>query len=194
MPSLQDISNSEYVLLTKSEADHQIILAVFYNKMTHMETRRLEIGNNERLHPTDCVSYLAPNGNLLYVALNKRTKSSEAHATEIHAYDLSTNMEIGFISKRETTCRYISQATEHYIAAFLLEFCLVLELETLEPLQRINYREQGIFGVVQGGRCSFDGRSALLSFFEPMDATSRVYIVCFDLLTPVYEDKGFTQY
>ena len=46
MPSLQDISETEYMLVSKSEIDNQKIQAVFYDKMTHMETRRLEIGDN----------------------------------------------------------------------------------------------------------------------------------------------------
>ncbi len=58
MPSLQNISASEYMLLTKSEIDNQKIVGVFYDKMTHIETRRLEIGDNEREYPTDCVSYV----------------------------------------------------------------------------------------------------------------------------------------
>ena len=48
MPSLQDVSPSEYMLISKSAEDHQNILGVFYDKMSHMETRRIEIGDNER--------------------------------------------------------------------------------------------------------------------------------------------------
>ena len=72
---------------------------VFYDKMTHMETRRIDIGNNERQFPTDCVSTVTRNGDLLYVALNKRTKSSEPSSVEVHAYDLTSNMEIGYVCK-----------------------------------------------------------------------------------------------
>ena len=48
MPSLQSISAKEYMIVSKSELDHQKIIAVFFDKMTHIETRRLEIGDNER--------------------------------------------------------------------------------------------------------------------------------------------------
>ena len=58
-----------------------------------MEIRKLEIGDNEKLYPTDCVSVVA--SGIFYIALNKRTKSSEPHATEIHAYDLGTKKIIG---------------------------------------------------------------------------------------------------
>ena len=99
MPSLQDVSASEYMLISKSEIDNQKIIGVFYDKMTHMETRRIEVGDNERLYPTDCVSTVSQNGDLLYVALNKRNKASEPQSCEIHAYDLTSNLEIGFVCK-----------------------------------------------------------------------------------------------
>ena len=99
MPSLQDVSPSEYMLISKSAEDHQKIMGVFYDKMSHMETRKIEIGDNERQYPTDCVSTVSQNGDLLYVALNKRTKASEPHACEIHAYDLTSNLEIGYACK-----------------------------------------------------------------------------------------------
>lgn len=127
MPSLQDISASEYCLITKSEgADHDKIVAVFYDKTTHIETRRLDIGGNEKIYPTDCVSTMSRSGDILYVALNKRTKSSEPHAAEIHAYDLTSNLEIGFITKQASTCRFLCQATENYLGAFMLNYCLIL--------------------------------------------------------------------
>ena len=39
MPSLQDISDSEYMMVTKDENDHQRIIGVFYNKHNHTRTR-----------------------------------------------------------------------------------------------------------------------------------------------------------
>ena len=36
------------MLISKSEVDNQKIIGVFYDKMTHMETRRIEVGDNER--------------------------------------------------------------------------------------------------------------------------------------------------
>lgn len=134
MPSLQDVSASEYMLMSKSEQDNTKIIGVFYDKMTHMETRRIEVGNNERQFPTDCVSTVTRNGDLLYVALNKRTKSSEPHACEIHAYDLTSNLEIGYVCKQDTTCRFICEATGDYVAVFLLKYALILTRETLEPV------------------------------------------------------------
>ena len=77
MPSLQDVSDTEYLFLSKSEEEHHKILGIFYDKGTHMETRRLEIGDNEGVYPTDCVHCLSTTGEILYVALNKRTKASE---------------------------------------------------------------------------------------------------------------------
>ena len=108
MPSLQSISAKEYMIVSKSELDHQKIIAVFFDKMTHIETRRLEIGDNERQYPTDCVSAISQSGDLLYVALNKRTKSSEPFSVELHAYDLTSNLEIGYFCKQGTTCRFVS--------------------------------------------------------------------------------------
>jgi hypothetical protein len=100
MPSLQDISATEYMLLSKNEEEHSVIEGIFYDKATHMERRKLEIGTNERLFPTDCVSFVAEGrDNIMYVALNKRTKASEPHAVEIHAYDLTSNLEIGYVCK-----------------------------------------------------------------------------------------------
>ena len=65
-----------------------------------METRKIEIGTNERLYPTDCVSFLGTGlDKILYVALNKRTKASEPHSVEIHAFDLASNLEIGYVCK-----------------------------------------------------------------------------------------------
>ena len=87
------------MLISKSEVDNQKIIGVFYDKMTHMETRRIEVGDNERQFPTDCVSTVSRNGDLLYIALNKRNKASEAHSCEVHAYDLTSNLEIGFVCK-----------------------------------------------------------------------------------------------
>ena len=88
MPSLQDVNATEYVLISKSETENQKIVAIFYDKVSHMETRRLYIGDNEKLYPTDCVSMVSASESLFYVALNKRTKSSEPHSTEVLAYDL----------------------------------------------------------------------------------------------------------
>ena len=59
MPSLQDVSPVEYMLISKNEEAHQKIIGVFYNKLSHIETRRIEIGDNERLYPTDCVSMVS---------------------------------------------------------------------------------------------------------------------------------------
>ena len=92
MPSLSDVSANEYALISKSESDHQKIVAVFYDKRTHMELHKIEIGDNEKLYPTDCVTVVAKG--LFFIALNKRTKSSEPHATEIHTYDLNTKQII----------------------------------------------------------------------------------------------------
>lgn len=65
-----------------------------------METRKIDIGTNERLYPTDCVTFVAAGQEkILYVALNKRTKASEPHSVEIHAYDLSSSLEIGYVCK-----------------------------------------------------------------------------------------------
>ena len=65
-----------------------------------METRKIDIGTNERLYPTDCVTFVAAGQEkILYVALNKRTKASEPHSVEIHAYDLLSSLEIGYVCK-----------------------------------------------------------------------------------------------
>lgn len=71
---------------------------------------------------------------MLYVALNKRTKASEPHSSEIHAFDLTSLLETGYVCKEATTCRFISQATEKYVVAFMLKYALVLEKTTLDPL------------------------------------------------------------
>lgn len=134
MPSLQDISPVEYLFISKSTEEHQKIQGVFFDKKTHMETRRLEIGDNEKQHATDCVHCLSSSGDILYVALNKRTKASEPHTAEIHAFDLTSNLEIGYVCKEATTCRFISQVTEKYVIAFMLKYALVLEKTSLDPL------------------------------------------------------------
>ena len=86
-------------MISKSKSDHQKIEAVFFDKANHMETRSLPVGDNERLYPTDCVSCVSLNQEILYIALNKRNKASEPHACEITAYNLVENLSIGFITK-----------------------------------------------------------------------------------------------
>ena len=181
------------MLLTKSETENQKIVGVFYDKMTHMETRRLEIGDNEREFPTDCVSYVSKSGDTLYVALNKRTKSSEPLASEIHAYDLTSNMEVGFITKHNSTCRFLCEAVAgRYVAAFMLKYCIILEKETLEPLQKVSYNKYNIYGVVQGGCLAYDQPEITISFYDPVESISRVYFIKF---TPsLAKPEGNTSY
>lgn len=144
-----------------------------------METRRIDVGDNERQYPTDCVSTVSRNGDLLYIALNKRNKASEPYSCEIHAYDLTSNLEIGFVCKQATTCRFIAEATGDFVAVFMLKYALILERETLEPAQKLPYKRSGLFGVIQGGSLAYEPSEVILSFFEPMDKISRIYFVKF---------------
>ena len=130
MPSLQDINADEYMLITKDEARHQNIVGVFYNKHSHTKTREISLGNQEEKYPTDCVSCVSSvhaGSETLYVALNKRTKSSEPYSTEIFAFDLTSMLEIGFVKKQNTTCRLIAKTTESHVTAFMLTYILVLD-------------------------------------------------------------------
>lgn len=48
MPSLHDVSPTEYLFISKSSEEHQKIKGIFYDKKTHLETRSLEIGDNDK--------------------------------------------------------------------------------------------------------------------------------------------------
>ena len=61
----------------------------------------------------------------------------------------------------------------------MLKYALVLERETLEPVQKLPYKRSGLFGVIQGGNLGYEPSEVILSFFEPMDKISRVYFVRF---------------
>ena len=89
-------------------------------------------------------------------------------------------MEIGFITKHNSTCRFICEAIAgQYIAAFMLKYCLILEKETLEPLQKVSYARYNIYGVVQGGCLAFDKPEITISFYDAQESTSRVYFIKF---------------
>jgi len=77
LPSLQLVSPKEYMFITKSEEDHTVIVAVLLDAATHKETRSFKVGSNEDKYPTDCVSLVTDNASKLFIALNKRTKSSD---------------------------------------------------------------------------------------------------------------------
>ena len=137
MPSLQDINADEYMLITKDEANHQSIVGVFYNKHSHTKTRQISLGSQEEKYPTDCVSCVSSlhvGSETLYVALNKRTKSSEPYSTEIFAFDLTSMLEIGFVKKQNTTCRMIAKTTESHVTAFMLTYILVLDQDGLDQI------------------------------------------------------------
>lgn len=61
----------------------------------------------------------------------------------------------------------------------MLKYALILERETLEPVQKVPYKRSGLFGVIQGGSHGLDPSEVILSFFEPMDRVSHVYFVKF---------------
>ena len=63
----------------------------------------------------------------------------------------------------------------------MLKYALILERETLEPVQKVPYKRSGLFGVIQGGSQGFDRSESILSFFEPMDRVSHVYFIKFVL-------------
>ena len=125
------------MMITKDEVDHQSIVGVFYNKHSHTKTRQITLGSQEKLYPTDCVSCVSSDpdeSRTLYIGLNKRTKSSEPFSTEIFAFDLSSTLEIGYVKKQNTTCRFIAKTTDNYVTALMLTYVLVLERDGLEQI------------------------------------------------------------
>ena len=123
------------MLVTKDEVDHQNIIGVFYNKLNHSKTRQINLSSQEKKYPTDCVSCVDRShegSETLYIGLNKRTKSSEPCSTEIFAFDLTSSLEIGYVKKQNTTCRFISKTTENYISAFMLTYVLIMDQDGLE--------------------------------------------------------------
>ena len=77
LPSLQEISDDEYLFISKDERDPNSVVAAVYDMDTNKVIRSFFIGSNENMYPTDCVS--AVNNYILYVALNKRSKASDPY-------------------------------------------------------------------------------------------------------------------
>ena len=63
----------------------------------------------------------------------------------------------------------------------MLKYALILEKETLEPLQKVPYVKNGLHGVIQGGTLGIDLSEIILSFYEPMESVSRVYFIKFTM-------------
>jgi len=104
----------------------------------------------------------------MYIALNKRTKSSDPYITEITAYNLNTFERTGQALRKNTTCRFIGPAPDtEYVAVFTLTYAVIYDKVTLKGLQKIPYKSMGIDGVFQNGFVSLDSSKLILSFFEP---------------------------
>lgn len=126
LPSLHALDAERMVFVTKDSQDHTKIVAEIYHvKHIHQKLvfTKIEIGSNEDLYLTDCVFLV--HEQLMYFALNKRTKSSEPHVVEIVGFDLAneqnnTMKPIGRAIRSNTQVRHMQVAADQFLAAFTM--------------------------------------------------------------------------
>lgn len=90
MPSLHEYGHDKIVFITKSQADDTQIMALVFmaDSVGKNPIAQFAIGSNESLYPTDCVFKCVED--TILIALNKRTKSSEPHNSEIIQFSPET--------------------------------------------------------------------------------------------------------
>jgi len=131
LPSIHKFGEGFIVFITKSETDHTKIVAIVYrtDDIGNKPIQTLNVGSNEDLYPTDCV--FAGIDQRIYIALNKRTKSSEPYMTEIVCFLFGQDRVIGRATRSLTTIRALEKATSKYLAAFTLTNIMIYSLNDL---------------------------------------------------------------
>ena len=69
----------------------------------------------------------------------------------------------------------IAKTTDNYVVAFMLTYVLVMEQDGLDQIQKISFQKEGFRGVFQSGSVGVDPNEMILSFYDPLQKTSRVY-------------------
>ena len=151
MPSLSEVSKTEFLFVTKSEADHDLIVALLIDKTNYREKMQYKIGNQEGQYPTDCVTAVCKPA--FYIALNKRTKSSEVYKSEISMFDIESGKKVGFFERDRVCCRMItSMQKQERVVLFMLTHVLVLDSTLQHLLAKISYKDSSLgMSILQSG-------------------------------------------
>jgi hypothetical protein len=149
LPSLHEYGPDKIVFITKSQTDDTQIMALVFmaDDVGKNPIAQFVIGSNESLYPTDCIFKCVED--TIVIALNKRTKSSEPHSSEIFQFCPDTFRPVGRAVRSKTTTRHLEVACEQFLAAFTINYIVVYQLGDLVQLQKIQYKSLMITGVLQ---------------------------------------------